>query len=395
MTNGTTVNITNNQNLYAHWTANAYTVNFNANGGSVETNSKNVIYGKRYDELPIPMRAGYTFNGWYTSGGGQVTSYTTVNMSSNHTLYAHWTANSYYVTFNASGGSIGLNSKNVTYGNNYGTLPTPMRTGYTFNGWYTLSSGGSQVTNDTIVNISSNHTLYAHWTAKDEPSTEPQQNQKDNTNTGNGKMTEAELNALAKKNNQKTAASSNVSLKSASGVTEADRYIALGSIKFGKKSFTFQLNTSGVKGISYKSSNKKVATISVKGVVKIKSIGKTTITVIATVSSTGKKISKKYTLTINPDKATLKSVKSTAEGKMKIFWKKDASGQGYQFSYSSSKNFKKDTKAFNVPKNSITTVTVTGLVRKAKYYVRVRCYKVVSGKLYYGMWSKVKMVKIK
>ncbi len=184
-------------------------------------------------------------------------------------------------------------------------------------------------------------------------------------------------------------------MKSATGVTVADRYITLGNIKIGKKSFTLRLSTNGVKGITYKSSNKKVATISAKGTVKMKGIGKTTITVTVTVSSTGKKITKKYTLTVNPEKTAIKNVKSTGAGKMRISWKKNTSGQGYQFSYSSTKNFKKGTKAFNVSKNSITTVTVTGLVQKAKYYVRVRSYKVVSGKLYYGAWSKVKAVKIK
>ncbi len=80
---------------------------------------------------------------------------------------------------------------------------------------------------------------------------------------------------------------------------------------------------------------------------------------------------------------------------MKISWKKNASGQGYQLSYSSSRNFTKGTKTFNIPKNSITTVAIKDLMRKVKYYVRVRSYKAVSGKPYYGEWSKVKVVKIK
>lgn len=215
------------------------------------------------------------------------------------------------------------------------------------------------------------------------------------SNTGSGTVTEAELKALAKENNQKTAASSTVSLKSASGVTEADRYIALGSIKFGKKNFTLRLNTNGVKSISYKSSNKKVATISAKGVVKIKGIGKTTITVTATVSSTGKKITKKYTLTVNPDKTAIKTAKSTGAGKVQISWKRNKSGTGYQIYCSQTKNFKKGTKSYNLPGNTNTSAAVTNLISKAKYYVKVRSYKVVSGKTYYGNWSKVKAVKIK
>ena len=54
--------------------------------------------------------------------------------------------------------------KTVTYDATYGTLPTPTRIGYTFVGWYTASSGGTQVTDSTKVTNSSNHTLYAQWT---------------------------------------------------------------------------------------------------------------------------------------------------------------------------------------------------------------------------------------
>ena len=52
----------------------------------------------------------------------------------------------------------------VTPGKTYGTLPTPTRSGYTFNGWYTAPSGGTRVTASSAVTNSGNHTLYAQWT---------------------------------------------------------------------------------------------------------------------------------------------------------------------------------------------------------------------------------------
>ena len=55
-------------------------------------------------------------------------------------------------------------SKTVTYDSTYGTLPTPLREGYTFAGWYTASSGGTKVESSTKVKITANQTLYAHWT---------------------------------------------------------------------------------------------------------------------------------------------------------------------------------------------------------------------------------------
>ncbi|MBQ3288866.1 MAG: InlB B-repeat-containing protein [Kiritimatiellae bacterium] len=151
--------------LYSNWQTNAYTVSFNANGGSVGTSSKSVTYGSAYGDLPTPTRTGYAFGGWYTaaSGGTKVTSATTVTATANHTLYAHWTANSYTVTFNANGGTTPTPSKSVTYDSTYGTLPTPTWTGHTFKSWYTAVSGGNQVTSATKVTTASNHTVYAHW----------------------------------------------------------------------------------------------------------------------------------------------------------------------------------------------------------------------------------------
>ena len=157
---------TGNKTCYAQWTANAYTVTFNANGGSVPTASKSVTYNSTYGILPTPTRAGYTFNGWYTaaSGGSKVIDSTKVTTASNHTLFAQWTAGTYTVMFNANGGSVSTASKSVTYNSTYGILPTPTRTGYTFNGWYTATSGGTKVESSTKVAITAAQTLYARWT---------------------------------------------------------------------------------------------------------------------------------------------------------------------------------------------------------------------------------------
>ena len=56
--------------------------------------------------------------------------------------------------------------KEVVYGIEYGTLPTPIREGYTFSGWAVERFGSELVTEKTIVNIDENHTLYAQWNAK-------------------------------------------------------------------------------------------------------------------------------------------------------------------------------------------------------------------------------------
>ena len=66
-------------------------VGFNANGGSVSPESRSVVSGAVVGSLPIPVRDGYAFDGWFTaaSGGTQVTASAVV--TGNVTYYAHWT----------------------------------------------------------------------------------------------------------------------------------------------------------------------------------------------------------------------------------------------------------------------------------------------------------------
>ena len=160
--------------LYVHWVARTYTVTFAKNDGSgdkVET--RTVTYDAKYGTLPTVSRTGYTFTGWFTAadGGTQVTSDTTVKITGNQTLYAHWTPNKYTVTFKENGGTIGsTKTKTMAYDTKYDFSGISVsRTGYTFVGWFTAASGGTQVTTDTTVKITAAQTLYAHWVDKTAP----------------------------------------------------------------------------------------------------------------------------------------------------------------------------------------------------------------------------------
>ena len=249
-------------------TGKSFTVTYNANGGNVSSSSKTVSQtftnwntaangsdtaynaGTTYSanasvtlyaqyanpsigSLPTPTRSGYAFDGWYTSatGGTKITDSTKV--TANTTVYAHWKANSYTVsynvnggtgsiasqtkthntnlilttakptgkrftvTYNANGGTVSTSSKTVsqsftnwntaangsgtvynagaTYSANanvtlyaqyanpsIGSLPTPTRSGYAFDGWYTAANGGTKITDST--KVTANTTVYAHWT---------------------------------------------------------------------------------------------------------------------------------------------------------------------------------------------------------------------------------------
>jgi uncharacterized repeat protein (TIGR02543 family) len=50
----------------------------------------------------------------------------------------------------------------VTYGQNYGTLPSATRSGYTFSGWTQPNGNGASAL--TLVSIDADHTLSAQWT---------------------------------------------------------------------------------------------------------------------------------------------------------------------------------------------------------------------------------------
>ena len=136
-------------------------------GGTVGLTEKTVTYGDSYGSLPIPTRPGYTFDGWFTAktGGEKITSASKVTTFGVHTLYARWAGRQYTVTLEANGGAVDPKTMTVTYGDPYGTLapPPPTRPGYTFSGWYTEASGGSQITAKSTVRTNAAHTLYARW----------------------------------------------------------------------------------------------------------------------------------------------------------------------------------------------------------------------------------------
>ena len=154
--------VTASHTLYAHWTANEYTVTFDANKGTVTPTEMKVRHGDAYGKLPTPTLDGYTFDGWYNDNGMQVKPEDEVTAS--HTLYAHWKASTYTVTFEANEGTAEPKPQTVIYGSTYGKLPTLTRDGYTFAGWFTEQNGGTKVMADTKVKTAKDHTLYAHWT---------------------------------------------------------------------------------------------------------------------------------------------------------------------------------------------------------------------------------------
>ena len=159
----------------ASWNVNSYKVKFNANGGTGTMSDQSIAYGSSASLTANAFaKTGHTFAGWATSTTGAAAyangaSYT-MNSTSDVTLYAVWTANTYKVTFNKNGGSGTMADQTFTYGTAQAlTASTFTRTGYTFSGWATSATGakvyngGQSVSNLSPTN-GANVTLYAVWT---------------------------------------------------------------------------------------------------------------------------------------------------------------------------------------------------------------------------------------
>jgi len=162
----TVVNQNNDHTLFAHWRAATYTAEFDVNGGEeLDTDQRDIVFGKSYGTLPVPSREGYTFLGWFDAktGGTRILPETVVCTTDNVTLYALWSAEGYTVTLNPLGGEPATASLGVIFDGEYATLPKPSRIGYTFLGWFTAENGGNEITSESIVSTAKDHTLYAHW----------------------------------------------------------------------------------------------------------------------------------------------------------------------------------------------------------------------------------------
>lgn len=179
--------------LFAHWSANSYTVHFEKNdndSGSTRATGSMSDVTFTYDKsetLPANgfSRAGYYFDGWNESADG------TANNGRNYpdraavknltlipnglvTLHAQWKPCSYTLTFNynrpgnATGTlrDAGEASRTVTFDASIGRLPEPKLTGWVFEGWYIENADGTSVKmgDNEIWHYTSGRTAVAKWT---------------------------------------------------------------------------------------------------------------------------------------------------------------------------------------------------------------------------------------
>ena len=153
--------------LKAIWEAVTYSISYDLQDGTLAGKPATHTYGQT-TEIPDPAKTGYTFDGWTVNDGSDkvkdlvlgATDYT-----ADITLYANWTINRYTITFDTGEGSS-VDPIEAAYDEQITAPEDPTRNGYTFAGWYTDPSGGSEYTVPGSMPAES-VTVYARWTVVD------------------------------------------------------------------------------------------------------------------------------------------------------------------------------------------------------------------------------------
>ena len=161
-----TVKITSAQTLYAQYTVNKYIVTYDVDDGIISETTKQVTYGDKYGELAKPSKEGYTFEGWYLEDtfNTEITENVTVEIASNHILYAKWKIRTFELIINPAGGRYEGSEENIKQILEYKqtiTLSEPTREGYTFEGWSV--NGKATIANNELTIGDENTIVSAMW----------------------------------------------------------------------------------------------------------------------------------------------------------------------------------------------------------------------------------------
>lgn len=172
--------LTGNVTVYAKWTANGYTVKYDAGGGNGTMSDQKFTFDVPQNLSPNTFtRDGYTFTDWKRADTGD--SYTDGQQVSNLTstpngvvtLVAQWTPNQAAINYNANPptGRTPGGQGTANWTGHTGDTPTISQNGwtvdgYTFTGWNTQAGGkGQAYAPGTKWAANGTLTLYAQWTA--------------------------------------------------------------------------------------------------------------------------------------------------------------------------------------------------------------------------------------
>ena len=153
--------------ITAQWTVNQYTITYDLDGGTAEGNPDTYTVETDAFTLKNPTRPGYTFTGWSGTGlTGEDNLTVTIPKGStgNRSYIAHWSLNTYSITYDLNGGTASGNPTSYTVESATITLNQPTKTGYTFTGWSGTDLTGEDNLTVTIPAGSTGDRSYtAHW----------------------------------------------------------------------------------------------------------------------------------------------------------------------------------------------------------------------------------------
>ena len=158
---------TGNRSYTAHWSLNTYSITYDLNGGTASGNPTSYTVESATITLNQPTKTGYTFTGWSGTdlvGEDNLTVTIPAGSTGDRSYTAHWSLNTYSITYDLDGGTASGNPDFYTVESSTITLNPPTRTGYTFIGWSGTDLSGSDNLTVTIPTGSiGNRSYTAHW----------------------------------------------------------------------------------------------------------------------------------------------------------------------------------------------------------------------------------------
>lgn len=173
-----------------------------------------------------------------------------------------------------------------------------------------------------------------------------------------------------------------------------------GQLEYGA-AFALKAKSNGAASkISYQSSNPKVLSVNAAGKLRAKGYGKATVTITASDSPVDEygKTTKKISLTVVPKQVQVTKIVRTrnSQGRLEsvyVEWKQDRTIDGCQYSIAYNQNYTNSTNGEKTGTDHFVRLRYLD-VNKDRLYIRMRTYKKVGKKTYYGKWSKSYMLAI-
>ena len=156
-----------NLTVTAQWSPDIYAITYNLDGGTASGNPDFYTVESSTITLNPPTRTGYTFIGWSgtdLSGSDNLTVTIPTGSIGNRSYTAHWSLNTYSITYDLDGGTAFGNPDSYTVESAAITLNEPTKAGYVFTGWSGTDLVGEDNLTVTIPAGSIGDRRYtAHW----------------------------------------------------------------------------------------------------------------------------------------------------------------------------------------------------------------------------------------